>query len=162
MFRVGDQSTLTGYVDLDYAKDAECGRSATCFVFQLGNSLIIWHLKRQPTVALSSTNTKYRVMSDLARETVWFISLLKDLGFKKLNPVTTFCDNEGSIKLVYIPVFHFRTKHITMHYHFIREKVESGEIQVQHLPTTEQTADLLTKPLGKQLFEKFKRCSSYY
>jgi hypothetical protein len=124
--------------------------------------MITWHLKRQPAVALSSTKAEYRVMYDMARETVWFISLLKDLGFKNLNPMMIFCDKEGSIKLVYITVFHSRTKHITMHYHFIREKVESGEIQVQHLPTTEQTADLLTKPLGKQLFEKFKRCSSYY
>ena len=80
------------------------------------------------------------------------MSLLKYLDFKKLNHVTIFCDNEDSIKLAYNPVFHSRTKHITTYYHFVREKVESGEIQVQHLPTTEQTTNLLTKPLGKKLF----------
>ena len=65
------------------------------------------------------------------------MSLLKDLGFKKLNHVTIFCNNESNIKLVYNPVFHSRTKHITTHYHFVREKVESGEIQVLHVPTIE-------------------------
>ena len=156
MFRKGDQSMLTGYVDSDYAGDAESGRSTTGFVFQLGNSPITWHSKKQPTVALSSTEAQYRALSDSARETIWLMSLLKDLGFKKLNPVTTFCENESSIKLAYNPVFISRTKHITTHYHFVREKVASGEIQVLHVPTIEQTADLLTKPLGKLLFEKFR------
>ena len=81
------------------------------------------------------------------------MSLLKDLGFKKLNPMTIFCDNEGSIKLAYNPIIHSTTKHITTHYCFVRQ---SEEIQVLHLPAIEQTTDLLTKPLGKQLIEKFR------
>jgi len=58
------------------------------------------------------------------------MTLLEDLGLKKLNPFEIFCNNEGRIKPAYNPVFHSRTKHITMHYHFIREKVESGKIQI--------------------------------
>jgi len=91
---------------------------------------------------------KYRALSNLARETVWLMSLLKDLGFKKLNLMTIFCNNEGSMKLVYNPIFHFKTKHITIHYHFVKEKVENKEIQVQCRPTTEQIAKLLIKLLG--------------
>ena len=64
---------LTGYVDSDYAGDAESGRSTTSFVFQLSNSPITWHSKKQPTVVLSSTKVEYRALSDSARETIWLI-----------------------------------------------------------------------------------------
>lgn len=57
------------------------------------------------------------------------MSLLKDLGFKKLNHVTILCDNEDSIKLTYNPILHSRTKHITTHYHFVRDVLESGEFK---------------------------------
>ena len=67
-----------------------------------------------------------------------------------------FCDNESSIKLSSNPVFHRRTKHIEVHYHFVREKVLSKEIELKKIHTKEQLADIFTKALEKPLFEKFR------
>jgi len=79
--------------------------------------------------------------------TVWLMSQLKDLGFKKLNLVTIFSDNEGSIKLTYDSIFHFKTKHITTCYHVVRKRVKNKEIHIQCPQTTEQIAKLLIKLL---------------
>jgi hypothetical protein len=59
-----------------------------------------------------------------------------------------YCDNLSSIKLAKKPVFHARTKHIEVHYHFVRANVLSGEVELQHVPTDRQVADIFTKPLG--------------
>ena len=59
-----------------------------------------------------------------------------------------YCDNLNSIQLAKNPVFHTRTKHIKVHYHFVRELVLSGEVELQYVPTDRQTTDIFTKPLG--------------
>lgn len=104
----------------------------------------------------SSTETKYKALSDATRESVWINILLGDLGVKHNFHTTNFCDNESDIKLAFNLVFHQLTKLILAHYHYSREKVESGEIQVMFKPSHEQLADLLKKPLRKSLFEKFR------
>ena len=64
------------------------------------------------------------------------------------DPTTIYCDNLSNIQLAKNPVFHARTKHIEVHYHFVRERVLSGEVELQYVPTDRQTADIFTKPLG--------------
>lgn len=155
LFVRGEKSVLTGHVDSNYAGDTENGQSTTGFIFQLRSSPISWHSKRQTTVALSSTEAEYRSLSDATRELVRINTLLTDLRVKQHIPTTIFCDNESAIKFAYIPVFHQWTKHISTHYHYSREKIESREIQVLFKPSYEQLANLFTKPLGKNLFEKF-------
>ena len=81
-------------------------------------------------------------------------TLLDDFGVKSPKPTLLHCDNESSIKIARNPVFHSKTKHIIVHYHFIQEKLESGEIRITYISTREQVADLFTKPLGRLLFEK--------
>jgi hypothetical protein len=78
------------------------------------------------------------------------------MGVDSEEPLMLRCDNESSIKLARNPVFHSKTKHITVHYHFAREQLESGEINVTYIPTTEQLADFFIKPLNKLLFDKFR------
>jgi hypothetical protein len=152
----GGTSTLVGYSDSDYAGDVETGRSMTGFVFCLGESPVTWFSKKQPTVALSSTEAEYRALSEAAREAVWLKALMRDLGVESKEPLMLHCDNESSIKLARNPVFHSKTKHITVHYHFAREQLESGEINVTYIPTAEQLADFFTKPLNKPLFDRFR------
>jgi hypothetical protein len=156
LFGRGGDSVVTGFSDSDYAGDIESGRSTTGFVFCIKDSPITWFSKKQPTVALSNTEAEYRALSEATRETVWLQNLLSDLDASPTQPVQILCDNESSIRLAHNPVFHSKTKHITVHYHFTREKIESGDISVAYVPTGEQRADLLTKPLGKLLFEKFR------
>ena len=72
-----------------------------------------------------------------------------------MEPTSLLCDNQSSIKIAHNPVFHVRTKHIEVHYHFVREKVLSKEVDLSHVSTGEQVVDILTKPLGRTKFEKF-------
>ena len=71
------------------------------------------------------------------------------------DPTTIYCDNLSSIQLAKNPVFHARTKHIEVHYHFVRERVLSGEVELRYVPTDRQTADIFTKPLGLDNLRQF-------
>ena len=100
-----------------------------------------WSSKKQPTIALSSTKAEYRGTTVVACEAVWLKRILKDLGVPITDPICIFYDNMSSIYLA-------RTKHIEVHYHFIRERVQAGEIDLQHVSTNLQVADIFTKALG--------------
>jgi len=92
-----------------------------------------------------------------AQESTWLKQLMEDLHQPTEYQVRIFfCDNLSSIRLAETPVFHARTKHIEVHYHYIREKVIEGEIIIVSTKTEEQTADILTKSLNKAKFEKFR------
>ena len=112
--------------------------------------------KRQPTVALSSTEAEYRSAAMAAQESTWLKQLMEDLHQPTKYQVRIFYDNLSSIRLAENPIFHARTKHIEVHYHYIREKVIEGEIIIVSTKTEEQTADILTKSLNKAKFEKFR------
>jgi hypothetical protein len=81
--------------------------------------------------------------------------LLKDLHEEVSDPMVIYSDNLSSIQLTKNPVFHTRTKHIEVHYHFVREHVLSGEVELQYVPTDRQTADIFTKPLGMDKLRHF-------
>ena len=81
--------------------------------------------------------------------------LLKDLQEEVSDPTTIYCDNLSSIQLAKNPVFHARTKHIEVHYHFVRERVLSGEVELQYVPTDRQPTDIFTKPLGLDKLRQF-------
>ena len=87
---------------------------------------------------------------------MWLYTLLTDIGIKLITPMKIYHDKKSAIKLAYNPVFHKRIKHISAHYHYTRDKIVSGEIQVNFKPLHEQLVDLLAKPLDRFLFEKFK------
>jgi hypothetical protein len=117
-------------------------------VFSLGSAAVAWSSKKQPTLALSSTKVEYRGAAVATWEAILLKQLLKDLHDEVSNPTIIYYDNLRSIQLAKNPVFHARTKHIEVHYHFVRERVLSGEVELQHGPTDWQTADIFTKPLG--------------
>jgi hypothetical protein len=104
-------------------------------MFSFGNGAISWSNKKQPTVALSSTEAEYRGATIVACEIVWLQKLLSDLGQSVDVLVVIYCDNISSILLANNPVYHVRTKHIEVHYHFIRKKVLAKEIDLIHVST---------------------------
>ena len=130
-------------------------RSTSGFVFSLGSGAISWSSKKQPTVALSSTEAEYRGAAVAACEAVWLKRILKDLGVPIKDPTSLYCDNLSSIYLARNPVFHARTKHIEVHYHFIRERVLPGDVDVLHISTNLQMADIFTKALGADKLGQF-------
>ncbi|KAL3691662.1 hypothetical protein R1sor_005313 [Riccia sorocarpa] len=152
LFKRKSNRVFTGYADADWGGDIDSRRSTSGYLFQLGGCPITWASKKQPTVSLSSTEAEYRALTEAAKEASWLRLLGRDLHLDIDNPTPLYCDNISSIKLANNPIFHGRSKHIDIHYHFIREQVLMGNIDLQHVSTYDQVADILTKPLGRQQF----------
>ncbi len=124
-------------------------------MFSFGSGATSWSSKKQPTVALSSTEAEYRGAAIVACEVVWLQKLLSDQGQSVDVHVVIYCDNISSILLANNPVYHARTKHIDVHYHFIREKVLAKEIDLIHVSTKYQVVDIFTKALSTYKLKKF-------
>lgn len=142
-----------GHVDADWAGDRDTRRSTTGYIFKLFGGAISWRSKLQPTVALSSTEAEYRSTTKAGQEATWLRRLLEAFNFHCDEPTTLHCDNLGAIQLTSKSIFHARTKHIEIQYHFIRELVKSKTVALVHCPSKNMMGDLLTKPLGRGLFQ---------
>ena len=94
-------------------------------------------------------------MANANCETLWLQSLLTELGIWLPTPPTLWCDNLGATYLTANPVFHARTKHIEIDFHFVREKVAAGALDVRFIASGDQIADTLTKPITAQLLSRF-------
>ncbi len=129
-------------------------------MFSFGSGAISWSSKKQPTIALSNTKAEYRGAIIVACEIVWLQKLLSDLGQSVDAPIVIYCDNISSILLVNNPVYHARTKHIEVHYHFIREEVLAKEIDLIHVSTKDQVVDIFTKALSTYELRKFRKMLS--
>ncbi|MCO5564837.1 hypothetical protein L7F22_018505 [Adiantum nelumboides] len=127
-------------------------------MFSFGSAAVTWSSKKQPTIALSSTKAEYRGAIAAACEVAWLEMLLRDLEIHVQDPVVIYCDNFSSIQLVRNPVFHARTKHIEVHYHFIRERVLDGDIDLAYVDTEDQVADLLPRPWVQRSYDASEGC----
>ncbi|KAH9685170.1 retrovirus-related pol polyprotein from transposon RE1 [Citrus sinensis] len=143
---------LTAYSDADWAGDRDNYCSISAYIIYFGGNPISWCSKKQRTVARSSTEAEYRAIASTAAEISWLVNLLSELGITLSSPPHLLCDNLGATYLCANPIFHSRMKHIAIDYHFVRDKVFEGSLKVSHVSTTEQLADLFTKPLAKQRF----------
>jgi hypothetical protein len=148
---------LVGWTDSDWASDLDTRRSIAGFTLDLNGGSISWSSKKQPTVALSTVEAEYMATTQATREAIWLRSLLTDLGSPPTAATIVHADNQGSISLARNPVNHARTKHIDIRYHFIRERIESGEIDLRYVSTADQVADILTKALPKDKHWKLMR-----
>ena len=155
VFSRGDD-VLRGYSDADWAGDLDTRRSTSGYVFQIGGATVSWSSKRQATVAKSSTEAEYVALSFATQEAVWLRQLFDSVGFGLSSATVIFEDNNGAIDLSRNDKYHNRTKHIDISHHFVRERVESGEIDVVHCPSTEMVADVLTKGIPRVQFEKLR------
>lgn len=140
---------LAAYSDADWAGCPDSRRSTSGYLCYLGTNLISWCSKKQPTIARSSAESEYRSLSHASAETTWLAYLLYELGARIQFPILLHCDNLSATYMASNPVFHARTKHIELDYHFVREKVAFGSHRVCFIPSIDQPADLLTKPLHK-------------
>jgi hypothetical protein len=151
----GRDVELVGYCDADWAGDEDTRKSTTGYTFMMAGASITWNCKRQPTVALSSTEAEYMAACSASKEAVWLRTLLKEIGFGQEMATVIYADNQGSLSLAKNPVYHARTKHIDVQHHYIRNLVEQGEIELNYVHTSENVADVLTKPLAKIKHLKF-------
>ncbi|PKU78985.1 Retrovirus-related Pol polyprotein from transposon TNT 1-94 [Dendrobium catenatum] len=152
------QMTLRSYSDADWGADTMDRKSISGFCTFLGPNLISWSVKKQTTVARSSTEAEYRSLSSATSDVLWIRRLAADLGIPQKHPTVIHCDNTSTIALSNNPVFHARTKHIELDYHFISDHIRNNNISITHICTTDQIADILTKalPVGRFQFLRSK------
>eukprot|EP00253_Pinus_taeda_P035274 PITA_35274 len=126
--------------------------------FGLGSVVVSWFNDKQQPVALSSAKAEYMAASLASCEAIWLRKMLFSLFSQPLRPSVIYCDNQSCIKLTANPVFHDRSKHIGIKYHFIRDYVQRGAVKLEYIPTDEQVADILSKalPWGKLVYFRDK------
>ena len=141
---------LESYCDADYAA-SEGRKSMMAFLIKLAGAAVSWMSKLEPTVAISSTESEYMALLQAVKESIWIQRLLKELGRYSIvkNVDRIMEDNQGAIALAHNPEYHARTKHIDVQYHFVRECVEMGKVELVYCPTEDMVADALTKPLAR-------------
>lgn len=147
---------VVSYSDSDWAGCRDTRRSTTGFSVLLGSNVISWSAKRQPTVSRSSTEAEYRALATTASELTWVSSVLRDLLVPQTRPAVLRCDNLSAVQLSANPVFHNRSKHFDTDYHYVRERVALGVLEVQHVPSHLQLADIFTKSLPRQSFQQLR------
>ena len=145
---------LKGYCDSDFADDSDTRRSVSGFVIYLCGAAISWRSKGQKSVTLSSTEAEYMAVSELATEILYVAGILKFLGIPIEYPIIVNVDNIGAVYLAKNATTGNRTKHIDTRYHFVREYVEDGIIKVRFVRSEENHADIFTKNLNIEKFEK--------
>ena len=154
---VDDELTLRGFVNADWANELSDRSSTSSYVYNLGGGAISWSLKKQTSIALSSTEAEYIAGAHAAKEVVWLRRLLTELGLHIDGPTTLLMDNQSVMKIAKNPQFHDRTKHIEVWYHYLHQKVEDQEIELEYVPTGEQVADIITKGLAGDKHSKFSK-----
>ena len=148
--------TLFAFSDADRAGCPTTRRSTTGYCTFLDSNIISWCAKKQHTISRSSTEAEYRAMANTAAELTWLTYILSDLRISLPSSPTLYCDNISALYMTINPVFHARSKHIELDYHFVRERVALGLLVTQHIPSTNQVADLFTKYVPKATLASFR------
>jgi hypothetical protein len=150
------KADLLGYSDSDHGADVDGRRSTSGVLFFLGKSVITWQSQKQKVVALSSCEAEYIAAATASCQGVWLSRLLAEPRGKNADTITLKIDNQSAIQLSKNLVFHDRSKHIDVKYHYIRECVEEGRVDVEPVDTKFQLADILTKALGRDQFVQLR------
>jgi hypothetical protein len=116
---------------------------------------VSWASKKQNFVALSTVEAEYIAAGHCCAQLLWMRQTLRDYGYK-LTKVPLLCDNESAIRMADNLVEHSRTKHIAIRYHFLRDHQQTGDIEIAYINTKDQLADIFTKPLDEQSFNKLR------
>ena len=153
----GKSFTLVAYSDADWAGCVDERKSTSGGAFYLGERLVAWHSKKQDSVSLSTAEAEYIAAATCCTQVLWMRQMLSDLGVPTKDPTPILCDNTSAIHISKNPVQHSRTKHVAIRYHFLKDKVADGEVKLEYVPTTEQVADIFTKPLPKEVFEYLRK-----
>nr|XP_034924377.1 uncharacterized mitochondrial protein AtMg00810-like [Populus alba] len=138
---------LFAFSDADWAGCPTTRRSTTGYCTFLGGNLISWCAKKEHTISWSSTEVEYHAMANTTAELKWLVFILKDLCITLSSPPILYYDNLSALHMTVNPVFHARSKHIELDYHFVRERVARGLLVTQHISSGNQVADLFTKPM---------------
>jgi hypothetical protein len=151
-YQKGREAKLVGYSDSDLAGDIDTRKTTSGILFFLGNNVITWQSQKQKVVALSSCEAEYIAATTAACQGVWLARLLAEFKGRRPTTINLRIDSQSAIQLSKNPVFHDRSKHIDIRYHFIRDCIEKNRVALEFIGTKDQLADILTKALGCEQF----------
>ena len=143
--------------DSNWVGNPDDRKSTSEYAFNIGSGVISWISKKQPTIYLSSTEVEYKALTGATCEAIWLRNILEDVGTQQKQATRIQCDNQSSIILAHNLFYHARSKHIELQHHFVREKIESQEIEHIYCNTSENVADVFTKPVGRIHFEDLRK-----
>jgi hypothetical protein len=147
--------SLLSFSDADFV-GCRVDRKSTSRTCQfLGSSLVSWSSRKQSSVAQSTTEAEYVAAASCFSQLLWITYTLSGFG-EECSHVPLMCDSTSAISVAKNPVLHSRTKHIEVRYHFLRDNVEKGNIDLIHVPTEKQLVDILTKPLDQATFARLR------
>lgn len=150
-----DEIFLT-HSDADLGGNVDNARSTAGFVITVGGGAVMWGSRLQRHVSLSSTESEYTTASATGCEIMWMRDFLDEIGYDISNASTLNLDSNSALLVAKNPEHQSTMKHVNRNYHWIRERVADGDIQLSHVPGTENVADIFTKPLGFVKFDKFR------
>ena len=154
----GDDLNLTCLSDSDWAGDVDTRKSTSGYVLFGAGAPIAWMSKLQPVIAVSSMEAEYIAAFYAMQEIIWIKGLMSEIGFNYSDPIVLLIDNQSAIKLATNPVYHKRSKHIDIKYHWIREKVAIKDlVKIKYVKSADNTADIMTKALLSELHDKHSR-----
>ena len=142
---------LIGYCDSDWG-NSDDRRSITGYCYKLNNNgpLISWKSQKQRIVALSSCEAEYISLTSAVQEGNFLSQLYADMTNCDKSTVILNVDNQGAIALAKNPVYHQRSKHIDIRYHYIRLEVQNKNVELIYVPSSDNVADIFTKPVTKR------------
>jgi len=151
----GSSLSLRGFSDSDFAgcRVKHKSTSGTCQFF--GTSLVSWSSRKQASVSLSTTEAEYIAAASCYSQLLWMKATLRDFGLQ-FGRVPLLVDSTSAISVAKNPVLHSRTKHIDVRFHFLRDSYEKWEIDLVHVLTENQLADIFTKPLETSAFIRLR------
>ncbi|GJU88251.1 retrovirus-related pol polyprotein from transposon TNT 1-94 [Tanacetum coccineum] len=152
----GSGFELIAFSDADHAGCIDTRKSTSRGIQFLGDKLVSLILKKQDCTAMSSAEAEYVALSASCAQVMWMRTQLQDYGFT-YNKIPLYCDSQSAIAISCNPVQHSRTKHIHTRYHFIKEQVENGIIELYFVRTEYQLADMFTKALPEERFQYLVR-----
>ncbi|KAK9665399.1 hypothetical protein RND81_14G109900 [Saponaria officinalis] len=147
---------LIGFTDSDYAGDVDDRKSTSGYAFILSSAAVAWASRKQPIVTLSTTEAEYVAAASCSTQAIWMKRVLQKLGYAGRENTVIYCDNSSTMKLSKNPVFHGRCKHIQVRFHFLRDLANDGVVHLKYCGTKDQVADLFTKPLKLESFQRLR------
>jgi hypothetical protein len=141
------QPDFFSYSNANWASNKGC-KSITGYVFMLNGGAVSWSTQKQASVAMSSTKAKYIMLAHATSKALWFKNFFLSLNLKFPIPIPLYCDNLSSKAIAKNPSHHSEAKHIDIHYHFVCDNIESGNIIIKYISTGDMVADICTKALA--------------
>jgi len=147
---------VSAFSDADWARCVDDRRSTGGFVVFLGDNLVSWMARKQATVSRSSTEAEYKALANATAEVMWVQKLLTELRIDHPLAARLWCDNLGAKYLSTNPVFHARTKHIEIDFHFVREQVAQKLLDIRFINSGDQLVDGFTKAITAAKLRQFR------